>query len=1432
MRLGRRHSLLALLAVLLMLVSSGVVGVVVPPAAASPVAPILLPPPDGIYVGNNFAVAFDGDLVAGRVETPGGWDERAVAWDLATEPPTSILLPSLGPMGTTYMDGAVAVSGSHVVGSSVRSEGWRRAVVWDMTTSPPTPTDLGTLGGEESAAEAIDGTTVVGSAFTGTPAVHAVAWDLTTVPPRIIDLGTLTTGFADGGLSHAVAVNGDIVAGYSRGADGLDHAVAWDLRTTPPTMTDLGSIGARNTYAQDVDGTIVVAVNSGEWFDEAFAYDLAAPGQVPLGPVAGDSLADRRAAAVSGRTAVGSSGVRVFTGSGYTTHAAAWDLRTSPPAPVDLGTFGGATLTSRANDVDGYFVVGAADLAASFWHAALWDLTVSPPAIIDLGSLGRTSEALAVQGNRAVGIANVMTADGDVPRAVAWDLPNSAPVANGDAYTTGANQELTVSTSDGILANDVDANGDSLSVSVARDVTHGSLTLHSDGSFVHTPDVGYVGSDWFSYTVTDGAASDIATVALTVTPAALAPAVASGSMIGIPSSATTMPPYSFRFDDVVSEPQTGGRFSWRYANGKVTLSARVVGGVDHYIAFAPGAADVCALDASDPSHAYDNVVDIAPDDPTDGFVLIRTNTAPAYYIAVHVDDIRSTDGVPTSLDAIWYLQTDGTGTFCTTANAPPVASDDSYEAAEDTVLSVPVLTGVLANDTDVDSATLTAALGTDVTHGSLTLHSDGSFTYTPDADFYGTDTFTYTVSDGTATDTATVTITVTPVNDPPIAVDDSYEVAEDTVLTVPVLTGVLANDTDVDSATLTAALGTDVTRGSLTLNGDGSFTYTPDADFYGTDTFIYTVSDGTATDTATVTITVTPVNDPPIAVDDSYEVAEDTVLTVPVLTGVLANDTDVDSATLTAALGTDVTRGSLTLHSDGSFIYTPDADFYGTDTFTYTVSDSTATVTITVTAVNDPPVAVDDDGYSTAEDTALVIAPTELLANDSDVDGDVLSITDLDDPVNGTVQRLPSGPDAGKIQFLPAPNFSGTASFAYTVSDGTATDTATVTITVTAVNDPPVVRMEPTSSRTVQYSDQVAPITVTATDIDSTAVVITVDDLPSALNLTGQVCDPVGSGTTCTAQIHGTVTIAAGTHAFSAHANDGHARSDVVSGSIVVTAESASVTFDTDNPISVRVDTGKAHASAISLEATVVETDPDLAIGMPAAGDLAHANVAMTLLPVGPGTPIAGSCGGSTTGAGYDQVRTVICAFAEVPVDTYTVELAVTGGYYTGIGEDVLTVYDPNAGFATGGGWFAWPETGDRTNFGFTMKYNKKGTSIQGTLLMIRHLPDGSIYRVKSNALYGLTVGTATDDGEIFGWASFSGKSTYLEPGWLQSIGNQEFVVGVTDRNEPGTGVDTFEIRMLDHPALSLADPEEILGGNIVVPHDGRSPQGGGGRKK
>src|SRR5439155_1438230 len=246
---------------------------------------------------------------------------------------------------------------------------------------------------------------------------------------------------------------------------------------------------------------------------------------------------------------------------------------------------------------------------------------------------------------------------------------------------------------------------------------------------------------------------------------------------------------------------------------------------------------------------------------------------------------------------------------------------------------------------------------------------------------------------------ASVTVTVTPVNDPPVAVDDSASTPED----VPVTIAPLANDSDLDGDPLIITDAT-TTNGTVVIVGGTNLLFSPTTNFNGTTTIPYTISDGNGgSASATVTVTVTPVNDAPVAVNDSFTTAEATSLNIAAA-GVLANDSDVDGDALRAVLVSGPTHGSLTLNANGSFSYVPAANYNGSDSFTYKANDgladsSIATVTLTITAVNDAPVAV-NDSYTTAEDATLNVAAPGVLANDSDVDGDALNAILVSQPTH------------------------------------------------------------------------------------------------------------------------------------------------------------------------------------------------------------------------------------------------------------------------------------------------------------------------------------------------------------------------------------------------------------------------------------------------
>ena len=412
-------------------------------------------------------------------------------------------------------------------------------------------------------------------------------------------------------------------------------------------------------------------------------------------------------------------------------------------------------------------------------------------------------------------------------------------------------------------------------------------------------------------------------------------------------------------------------------------------------------------------------------------------------------------------------------------NDAPVSTDTNYGTDEDIPLTVDVLDGLVGFVTDIDQDALTVTVDTDPTKGTVNLATDGSFVYTPNQDENGQDTFTYIANDGTAnSNTSTVTITINPINDAPVAQDDQYTTDEDNTLVVDANGAVTINDSDVDLDALTVSIVTQPGKGTLTENIDGTFSYAPNGNENGDDTFEYAVSDGNLTsNTATVTITIIPINDAPVAVADSYTAVEDVTFnadgTDALTAKVIENDTDTEDNTLEAVLVSDVSNGTLNLIADGSFTYLANANYNGPDSFTYKVIDTTTdvngslesnvvTVDITVTAVDDTPVA-NDESYTIDEDNDLIVDGVNLLGlldNDTDVEQTPLTdATVVAGPTdsNGT----PSGTLSvfnidGTFTYQPEANFFGTVTFTYTTSDTVNTSNeATVTITVNSINDAP-----------------------------------------------------------------------------------------------------------------------------------------------------------------------------------------------------------------------------------------------------------------------------------------------------------------------------------------------------------------------------------------
>ncbi|WP_244881584.1 beta strand repeat-containing protein [Dehalogenimonas alkenigignens] len=558
----------------------------------------------------------------------------------------------------------------------------------------------------------------------------------------------------------------------------------------------------------------------------------------------------------------------------------------------------------------------------------------------------------------------------------------------------------------------------------------------------------------------------------------------------------------------------------------------------------------------------------------------------------------------------------------------------------------------------------------------------------------------------------------------------------------------------------------------------------------------------------------------PEAVNDTAIVNEDSSDNI---INVKGNDIDVEGNTLTVTAVGAAANGTATLDT-GVVKYTPTTNYFGADSFIYTISDGnggfdTATVSITVNSVNDLPTISDITDQTINEDAntgalAFTVGDVETAAGSLTLGG---SSSNTGLVPNANIVFGGSGANR-TVTVTPVANGFGTATITVTVTDansGTAQDT--FVLTVNSVNDLPALSGT-FASQTVDYSDPITSGTVIATDVDS--MELEINGLPANVTASSPTISGTGTWTdprVYTWTISGLADVASGSCQIKV--TDG---STPVNGpTITVDKEDATISFDPNNIVANLVHEDGGDNSAFVWHITITQAN-DGHLGE--LSKIAAADISLSFKAVGSGT-------GYTMTATDFKPSTGIATF-NVPisvlnVETYTGEVSLSNNWFKAItAENVLVVYDPSLGFASGGGWFYWPGTTDKTNFGFTMKYNNKGQQVQGSLLLIRHMPDGSIYRIKSNALYGLALNTVT------GVATFSGKCTYLYPNPIPgadpiNVGGQEFMIYVDDNNDPGDGIDRIWFTVLGQSfsldnGNNLADVSEIqpiVSGNIVVPH-------------
>ncbi len=634
-----------------------------------------------------------------------------------------------------------------------------------------------------------------------------------------------------------------------------------------------------------------------------------------------------------------------------------------------------------------------------------------------------------------------VSATNDAPVAVD-DGTAGAPAATvaEDASVVGIN----------VLGNDTDPDGNTLSVSLASSA-QGVVVINANGTLTFTPNANFNGPATITYTVTDGALTDTATVYVNVTAVNDAPTTTNDTAA------------------VVEDTPTSGNVLGNDTDPEgspLSVTQFEVGGTTY------------------PAGATATLVGIGTLS-INGLGAYTFTPLPNYVGPVPVVTYTAFDGQDASTGTLTL------GPVSNTNDAPDAVDDGTAAAPAFTVAedgSNPAI-NALANDIDIDGNALTI-IAASSPNGVVAINGDGTLTFTPSANYFGPATISYTVSDGTLSDTATVYLQVTPVNDAPIANDDTTPTTEDTAATG----NVLSNDTDLEGDALSVTQfeygGTTVAAGSLVsiagvgslqINSNGTFTFTPAPNYNGAvPVATYTLSDGSATDTATLSLTpIASVNDDPFATGDTVSVTEDT----PATGNVLTNDSDLDGDALSVSgfefggiayaagtLASIAGVGTLVVEANGDFTFTPALNYAGAvPAATYTISDGvggSASAPLSfgsVTPVNDAPVA-NDDSSPVTEDTVTV---GNVLANDIDTEGDPLLVTQFEFGVTtvaagstitvASIGGLRINAD-GSYTFTPALNYNGAVPLAtYTLSDGGATtDTATLSLTpVAAVNDAP-----------------------------------------------------------------------------------------------------------------------------------------------------------------------------------------------------------------------------------------------------------------------------------------------------------------------------------------------------------------------------------------
>ncbi|GMG76919.1 hypothetical protein ShirakiTB12_53880 [Priestia megaterium] len=683
---------------------------------------------------------------------------------------------------------------------------------------------------------------------------------------------------------------------------------------------------------------------------------------------------------------------------------------------------------------------------------------------------------------------------------------NDAPVVPN--YEFVINEDTSLNSQ--VVATNVD--GNPLTYGLLTGPVNGTVVVNPDGTYTYTPNENYNGVDSFSVVVSDGqGGTAISTITITILPVNDPPVgpvvvtLVTNEDTAVSSQITAFDPDGEVLTYSLQDPPTNG-VAVVNPDGTFTYTPN-----ENY-----NGPDTFTVLISDPSGAFivTNVfvtvtpVNDVPVVPNYEFVINEDTSLNSQVVATDVDGNPLTYGLLTGpVNGTVVVNPDGTYTYTPNENYngvdsfSVVVSDGQGGTAISTITITilpvndppvgPVVVTLVTNEDtavssqitafDPDGEVLTYSLQDPPTNGVAVVNPDGTFTYTPNENYNGPDTFTVLISDPSGAFIVTnVFVTVTPVNDVPVVPNYEFVINEDTSLNSQVVA------TDVDGNPLTYGLLTGPVNGTVVVNPDGTYTYTPNENYNGVDSFSVVVSDGQGgTAISTITITILPVNDPPVGpVVVTLVTNEDTAVSSQITAF------DPDGEVLTYSLQDPPTNGVAVVNPDGTFTYTPNENYNGPDTFTVLISDPSGAfivtnVFVTVTPVNDVPV-VPNYEFVINEDTSL---NSQVVA--TDVDGNPLTYGLLTGPVNGTVVVNPDG----TYTYTPNENYNGVDSFSVVVSDGQGgTAISTITITILPVNDPPV---GPDVITVTTFEESPVTGQIVATDPEGDPLTYTLQDLPT-----------------------------------------------------------------------------------------------------------------------------------------------------------------------------------------------------------------------------------------------------------------------------------------------------------------------------------------------